>query len=103
VSIRGSLRKLYIGVIRVIRESVVPSSPFNDLTIQRFNISEAIRVHSWFAPEIVHRCNPCHPWFSALLFIGVYSCPFVVEPENLKKFSLNAVEGISTTRVNVYN
>jgi hypothetical protein len=51
-AIRGSLRKLYIGVIRVIRESVVPSSPFNDLTIQRFNVSEAIRVYSWFAPEV---------------------------------------------------
>src|SRR4051812_44009371 len=63
----------------------------------------SVRVHSWLAPEILHSRNPCHPWLSGSSLTGVYSCPFVVEPENLKKFSLNPVEGISTTRVNVYN
>ena len=45
--------------------------------------------------------DPCHPWLSAASFIRVYSCPFVVWSENLKKFSLNPVEGISTSDLNV--
>ena len=51
--------------------------------------------------------NPCHPWLSAPSLIRVYSSParknfeFVVDSENLKKFSLNPVEGISTSDLNV--
>ena len=41
--------------------------------------------------------DPWNPWLSGPSLIRVHSCGFVVDSENLKKFSLNPVEGTSTS------